>query len=142
MKKFEDFDISEIDDIIDTNLKGTIYCTLESIKNMNFGRIINISSVSGIHGIENQSVYSASKYGVNGFSESLNQEVIKRGISISTICPGGINTPLWNKNNIYPGDTGKILQSLDIVNIMQYIINLPHNVIMKQIIMFPECEWH
>lgn len=141
-KPLKDFSIKEIDNIIDTNLKGTIYCTLECAKLMKTGRIINIGSVSGTHGIENQSIYSASKYGINGFAESLNQELIKTGIKISTICPGGINTPLWNSQNPYSGDVKQLLKPKDIVNVISYITKLPDNVVLKNITVFPTCEWH
>lgn len=143
MKEFKYLSEEDINNIIDTNLKGTIFCTLECLKLMSNGsRIINIGSVSGIHGIENQSIYSASKYGVNGFSESLNQEIIKSGIKISSILPGGIDTPLWNENNIYAGDTTNILKTLDIAKMINYIIDLPNNIVLKNVVMFPECEWH
>jgi uncharacterized protein len=141
-KPFIDFDIQEIDNIIDTNLKGTIYCTLQCLKLMSIGRIINIGSVSAIHGIENQSIYSASKYGINGFAETLNQELIKTGIKISTIHPGGIDTPLWNSKNPYSGDVKNLLKPKDIVDIIQYITKLPDNVVLKNITVFPTCEWH
>jgi NADP-dependent 3-hydroxy acid dehydrogenase YdfG len=143
MKPLVEFNEEEIDDIIDTNIKGTIFCTLNTIKIMNKGRIINISSVSGTHGIENQSVYSSTKYALNGFAESLNQELIKKNILISTICPGGINTPLWNDKNQYPGsDVTKILNPNDIVNMIEYIVDLPENVVLKNVTLFPTCEWH
>ena len=143
MKPFVEFNEEEIDDIIDTNIKGTIFCTLNTIKIMNKGRIINISSVSGTHGIENQSVYSSTKYALNGFAESLNQELIKKNILISTICPRGINTPLWNDKNQYPGsDVTKILNPNDIVNMIEYIVDLPENVVLKNVTLFPTCEWH
>jgi len=143
MKPLVEFNEEEIDDIIDTNIKGTIFCTLNTLKIMNRGRIINISSVSGTHGIENQSVYSSTKYALNGFAESLNQELIKKNILISTICPGGINTPLWNDKNQYPGsDVTKILNPNDIVNMIEYIVDLPENVVLKNVTLFPTCEWH
>lgn len=142
MKPFEDFNFEEIDEIIDTNLKGSMYCTHEALKKMNSGRIINISSVSGTHGIENQAAYSASKFGINGFSESLNQETIKKGVLISTICPGGIDTPLWNSNNEYPGDRDLILKTQDIVNLIEFISDLPDRVVFKTATLFPKNEWH
>lgn len=142
MKEFKKFSSKEIDEIIDTNLKGTIFCTLECLKIMKSGRIINIGSVSGTHGIANQTIYSASKYGINGFAESLNQEIISNNIKVSTIFPGGINTPLWNDKNIYPGDVNKLLTPNDIVQAINYIINLPKNVVLKNMIMFPDNEWH
>jgi NAD(P)-dependent dehydrogenase (short-subunit alcohol dehydrogenase family) len=143
MKPFVEFSNEEIDDIIDTNLKGTIFCTLNALKCMKSGRIINISSVSGLHGIENQTVYSSTKYALSGFAESLNQELIKRNILISTIHPGGIDTPLWNINNKYPGGSvHDLLDSNDVVDVIQYIINLPNNVVLKDITLFPKHEWH
>ena len=82
-KQFIKFDNAEIDNILDTNVKGTMYCTLESIKLMtNESRIINLGSVSGLYGIKNQAVYSASKHAINGFAESLSQET---NIKITTI---------------------------------------------------------
>lgn len=140
-KKFKDVTYEEIDDIINTNLKGNMYCTLESIKKLNKnGRIINIGSVSGTHGISNQSIYSASKFGVNGFAESLGQEL--SDINITTINPGGINTPLWNDNNKYNGNVGDLLSTEDITETIINILNMKNNVVVKEIILFPKCEWH
>lgn len=142
-KKFTEFNSTEIDELIDINLKGTMYVTLECLKHMKSGsRIINIGSVSGINGIKNQSVYSSSKHGLVGFSESLSQELEKDGILVSIINPGGIDTPLWNEKNKYDGNKEDMLQTTDIVNIIEYICNLPNNVVLKNITVFPKCEWH
>jgi NADP-dependent 3-hydroxy acid dehydrogenase YdfG len=141
-KNFKEFDVQDINDIVDTNLKGTMFCTLECLKLMKRGRIINVCSVSGLHGIENQAVYSASKHAIIGFSDSLNQETIRLGIKISTICPGGINTPLWNDGNPYNGDVTKLLTPHDITTMVDYIVNLPDNCVLKNVTIFPECEWH
>lgn len=141
-KPLGEFSPNEIDDIIDTNLKGTIFCSLECMSVMSKGRIINVGSVSGLHGIKNQTIYSASKHGVNGFADSLNQESIGSGIQVSTINPGGIDTPLWNKDNPYKGDVSKLIKSNDIANIIYYIANLPDNIVLKTVTMFPTCEWH
>ena len=144
---FKDCDFNDIDSIIDTNLKGTMYCTLEIVKHMLKkevnGRIINIASVASTHGIKKQSVYCASKYGLNGFSESLNQELIDHNISISTIFPGGVDTPLWNSKNEYPGgDIANILKPKDIANLVDYISKLENRIILKNLTIFPSNEWH
>lgn len=137
----------EINSIIDTNLKGAMFSTLRIIKIMKSsgygGRIINIGSVASTHGISNQAVYCASKYGLNGFAEALNQEIMKHNISISTIFSGGIDTPLWNESNPYPGgDTSELLKSSDIVSIIEYISRLQSRIILKNITLFPSNEWH
>ncbi len=147
MKPFLECDFKDINSIMDTNLKGVMYSTLKAVeimkKNNKSGRIINISSVAGIHGIENQAIYCASKFGLNGFAEALNQEIIKYNISISTIIPGGINTPLWNEDNPYPGgDTKQLLQCSDIVKTVEYISGLEPRIILKNLTIFPSNEWH
>jgi len=144
-RSFTELTIEEIDQIIDVNLKGTIYCTFNAIKIISpkGGRIINIGSVAGEYGIRNQSIYCASKFGIDGFAEALNQELLEKGINISTISPGGINTPLWNQANPYPGgDTTKLLTAYDIAKLVEYISQQPANVVLKKIIAFPSNEWH
>ncbi len=149
MKPFSECDANDIDQLIDVNLKGVLYTTLEALKimkssnNKRGSRIINIASVASLHGIEKQSIYCASKFGVNGFAEALNQEIIKDNISISTIFPGGINTPLWNSSNQHPsGNTEELLSTTDIVDMVKYISNLDANVILKNVTLFPSNEWH
>lgn len=150
MENFIDCTVSDIDSIINTNLKGVMYTTLEALKLMKGSassdrgsRIVNIASVASIHGIPKQAIYCASKFGLNGFSEALNQEIIKNNISITTIYPGGINTPLWNSNNPYPaGDVKNTLDTTDIVDLIEYISNLKPKVILKNMTLFPSNEWH
>tara|TARA_R110000803_G_scaffold50087_1_gene104052 strand:- start:1197 stop:1853 length:657 start_codon:yes stop_codon:yes gene_type:complete len=133
---------SDINSVIDINLKGSIMVTLHSITKMKRGRIININSVAGLSGIKNQSLYSASKAGLKVFMDSLSQELIEKGILISNIHPGGINTELWNSGNKYPGDVTKLLDPKDIINTVDYIIGLSDNVVVKDITIFPTNEWH
>lgn len=144
MKDFSEYSSADVDRLIDTNLKGTIFCTLEALRSMKTGaRIVNIASVAATHGIKNQALYCASKYGIDGFAEALNQELIERGISITTICPGGIDTPLWNPTNPYPGgDVAQLLKSADVAGLVEYVANLPERVVLKRLTLFPSNEWH
>jgi len=143
MKPLTDFLSAEVEQMIDTNLKGTIFSTMEALKIMRSGaRIVNIASVSATHGIKNQAVYCASKYGVDGFSEALNQETIERGISLTTICPGGIDTPLWNASNPYPGDKSRLLGPSEVANAGAYVVGLLQRVVLKKMTLFPDNEWH
>ena len=80
---------------------------------------------------------------MNGFSEALNQEIIKDNISITTLFPGGIDTPLWNQTNPYPGGSiSDLLQPNDIVNIVELLSTLESRVILKNMTIFPSNEWH
>ena len=85
----------DFDKLIDTNLKGTFYCTKLCINNMiknRWGRVINISSVVGIRGNIGQSNYSASKAGIHSFTKSVAKEVATRNITVNVIAPGYIST--------------------------------------------------
>jgi NAD(P)-dependent dehydrogenase (short-subunit alcohol dehydrogenase family) len=61
------------------------------------GRIINISSVSGVQGFPFVGAYATSKHGLEGFSESLRRELMLYGIDVIIIGPGSIDTPIWDK---------------------------------------------
>lgn len=88
---------SIINNTIDTNLKGTIFVTSAVINHMiknKSGVIINMSSVSGLLGYEGMVVYCATKFGIRGFSEALQQEVEDLGIKIYTIYPNPVRTTM------------------------------------------------
>jgi 3-oxoacyl-[acyl-carrier protein] reductase len=87
----------EWDDVIATNLTGTFNLTKALIKNMiknRYGRIINISSVSGLMGNPGQVNYSSAKAGLSGFTKSLAKEVGSRGITVNSVAPGFIETDM------------------------------------------------
>lgn len=91
---------SEIENQLNTNLLGTINCTkfcLPYMLKFNEGNVINISSVFGITGASCESVYAATKAGINGFTKSIAKEMGKNGIRINAIAPGIIETKM-NKN--------------------------------------------
>jgi NADP-dependent 3-hydroxy acid dehydrogenase YdfG len=144
MASFRSFALAEIDAIVDTNLKGTIYCTHAALPLLGAGsRIVNIGSVAGTHGIPTQAAYCASKFGVDGFAEALGQELLADGIAITTICPGGIDTPLWQADgNPYPGDLAKILAPSDVVDVVEHVADLPPRIVLKKVVLFPSNEWH
>jgi acetoacetyl-CoA reductase len=83
--------------VINTNL-GSLFnmCRplIEGMRERNFGRIVNISSINGQKGQMGQSNYSAAKAGEIGFTKALAQENAKKGITVNAICPGYINTEM------------------------------------------------
>ncbi|HRF46987.1 MAG TPA: 3-oxoacyl-[acyl-carrier-protein] reductase [Anaerolineales bacterium] len=87
------------DTVIQTNLKSTFNCSKAAVKIMmrkRVGRIINITSVSGIAGNAGQTNYSASKAGVIGFTRALAREVASRNVTVNAVAPGFIPTSLTN----------------------------------------------
>lgn len=93
----EDWDV-----VLNTNLKGAFNFThaiLRPMMKARSGRIINISSVSGIMGNAGQTNYSASKAGLIGFTKSLAREVASRGITANVVAPGFIETDMTSVLN-------------------------------------------
>lgn len=87
----------EFDQVIDTNLKGVFNCLKQASRLMlkqKSGKIINISSISGVIGNPGQVNYSAAKAGVIGMTKSLAKELGSRGITVNAVAPGYINTDM------------------------------------------------
>ena len=85
------------DSVINTNLRGSYLCSQNAIKSMmsnRWGRIINISSVIGLHGNLVQSNYAASKAGLIGLTKSMSKELASRNITVNAIAPGFIKTEM------------------------------------------------
>ena len=144
MKSFSDTTLDEIDDMIDINLKGAMYVTKFALQNMEKGsRIFFINSVAGLEELENQSAYCSSKHGLTGFAGVLGQELRPRGIKVTSIHPGGIDTPLWSRDVPYPcGDVSKAISPMELVKVIDFVYNSQFNIEYKTIKMFPDTEWH
>lgn len=92
-----DFDRKDIERILDVNLKGTIYCNREAQKhllNQREGCIINISSIYGLYGGCCESVYSATKGGVNALTKAMSDECASFGVRVNAVAPGCIATQM------------------------------------------------
>lgn len=87
------------------------------------GAVINIGSVSGKSGEANGAAYSASKFGLIGFTQSLYEEVREHGIKVAVILPGFVDTPMIPP--VKHLDRRKMIQADDIAQAVQYILNAP-----------------
>jgi NAD(P)-dependent dehydrogenase (short-subunit alcohol dehydrogenase family) len=111
--------------VLETNLFGVFYCCRQAIpllKKRGGGYIINISSLAGANPHPRMAAYNASKFGLNGFSEALMQEVRHDGIKVSYIMPGSVNTEFGGDS---PGEEKSWqLQPSDIARV---VIDLLHH---------------
>jgi NAD(P)-dependent dehydrogenase (short-subunit alcohol dehydrogenase family) len=95
MKPVDQLTPTEWDATIQTNLSGAFYCCHEAIPIMRKrggGYIFNISSLAGVNPFPGGSAYNASKFGLNGFSEAMMQDIRYDGIRVSYIMPGSVDT--------------------------------------------------
>ena len=87
----------DFDKVINANLKGSFFCCKAACKLMmrqRYGRIVNISSVVGLHGNAGQANYAASKAGLIGMTKSLAKEFAARGVTVNAVAPGFIGTDM------------------------------------------------
>ncbi|WP_460540017.1 SDR family oxidoreductase [Echinicola sediminis] len=87
---FEELDTAVFHKVMDTNFWGTVYATKYCLPSIieHKGSVIGISSINGYRGTPARTAYTASKYAMNGFMESLRTEVMKRGVHVLVACPG------------------------------------------------------
>ncbi len=108
--------------VLETNVFGVFYCCHEAIPRMKErggGYIINISSLAGVNAHPRMAAYNASKFGLNGFSEALMQEVRHDNIKVSYVMPGSVNTEFGGDSpsdekswQLQPGDIARVVIDL------------------------------
>ncbi len=94
-KPVDQLSVEEWDTTIQTNLSGVFYCCREAIpllRKRGGGYIFNISSLAGVNPMPTGSAYNASKFGLNGFTEAMMQDVRYDGIRVSYLMPGSVDT--------------------------------------------------
>jgi short-subunit dehydrogenase len=87
---FQDVDLSVLKNLMDVNFWGTVYCSKYALSEIlkTKGSIIGVSSIAGYRGLPGRTGYSASKFAMNGFMESLRTELLKTGVHVMVACPG------------------------------------------------------
>jgi len=134
-KPFEETTEDEWDRIFTVNAKVPFFLCKEALPYLFKSRnanIINITSVVAKKGYANQSVYSASKHALYGFSKALSKEVHDRGIKVHTIAPGGVATEMVSKMrpDINPDD---LIQPEAIAEVVIFLLSLNGNAVIDEI---------
>ena len=124
--------------VIETNLVGVYYCCHETIpllKERGGGYIFNISSLAGANAHPKMAAYNASKFGLNGFSEALMQEVRHDNIKVSYIMPGSVNTEFGGDQ---PSDEKSWqLQPADIAHVVMDLLSYPERALLSRVELRP-----
>lgn len=143
----KDGHIADWDVMIDTNIKGLLYILKRAVNQMvesDFGHIINIGSIAGVHSYAKGAVYAATKSAVKFISDGLRKELVKNNIKVTNIQPGLVET---NFSKIrFHGDQEKAgevykginpLMAEDIADIILYVVTRPQHVQICEITVTP-----
>lgn len=125
--------------MIDTNLNGLFYITAEAVKLMrkkkSSSHIINIGSILGTTSNAEAAAYSATKFGINGFSEALFKELRGDNIKVTCINPGSIETGFFKNSGI--ASHKNMLQPKDVANSIIHILKTPDNMLINEMTIRP-----
>jgi 3-oxoacyl-[acyl-carrier protein] reductase len=123
--------------ILNTNLRGVYYCVhsfVPLLMRTGGGHIINISSLAGKNPLLNGAAYAASKWGLNGLSYSIAEELRPHHIRVSVVCPGSVNTAL----SPHAGkDVTKMLQPEDIAHAIAMLVTQSAQSFVSEILIRP-----
>jgi 3-oxoacyl-[acyl-carrier protein] reductase len=125
----------EWDRVLDTNLRGAYLCARAAwpvLKGRGGGYIVNIGSVASKEGFGEGAVYSASKFGLLGLSESLREEGIPFGIKVTAICPGYVATPMVARSGVPPEE---MIRPEDVAATCLYLLSLSRMVSVPEVVL-------
>jgi len=123
--------------VLNTNLRGVYYCIRSLAPLMikaRSGHIINISSLAGKNALPNGAAYAASKWGLNGLTYSVAEELRAHNIRVSVICPGSVHTEF----SLHPGkNSEKMLQASDVAHVVAMIVTQAPQSFASEILLRP-----
>jgi NAD(P)-dependent dehydrogenase (short-subunit alcohol dehydrogenase family) len=125
------------DRVLNTNLRGVYYCIRSLVPLMikaRGGHIINISSLAGKNALPNGAAYAASKWGLNGLTYSVAEELRVHNIRVSVICPGSVHTEF----SPHPGKNAeKMLQAADVAHVVAMLVTQAPQSFASEILLRP-----
>ncbi|MGW3168800.1 SDR family NAD(P)-dependent oxidoreductase [Streptomyces sp. NPDC001153] len=146
-------DLNEWQRMVDINLMGLMYTSHAAIPHLvkaaadgprRVADIVNISSLNGRNAYAMMVVYTATKFGVTGFSEALRQELAKQHVRVSVVEPGSVDTELRTHNSdavqqLLTAGLGDVerLQSQDVADTVGYIVTRPRHVAVAELLVRP-----
>ncbi len=125
------------DNILNTNLRGVFYCIRSFAPMMiraGSGHIINISSLAGKNALPNGAAYAASKWGLNGLTYSVAEELRPHNIRVSVICPGSVDTELSPHQG---KSVEKMLKPADVAHIVAMLVTQSPQSFASEILLRP-----
>lgn len=134
-----DFDVSDWDSVINSNLKGLFLCTkyaLPTLISQGDGQIINVLSIAAKVAFQASSAYCAAKAGALALTKVLAAEVRQQNIRVTAVLPGSVETPFWDDIPQHP-DFDKMLQPEHVAETVLSICQQPIGMVTEEIIVTP-----
>lgn len=127
-----DTPVEHIEEMIDINLKGTIYAIRASVPHLiasGEGDIVTVASEAGRRGLPGEAVYCASKFGQVGLTRALDHELREHGIRCTNVCPGGVATDfaLADGYGRPPGALAGMMSGDDVAAVVLFCLTRPRN---------------
>ena len=123
--------------VLNTNLRGVFYCIRAFAPMMiqsGGGHIVNISSLAGKNPLPNGAAYAASKWGLNGLSYSVAEELRTHNIRVSVVCPGSVDTELSPHTGKTPS---KMLRSADVAHVVGMLVQQTPQSFVSEVLIRP-----
>jgi len=128
--------LADWQNVLDLNLTSVWQCilgVLPSMRDRGSGIIINVSSIAGIQTFPNWGPYCVSKFGLMALSKTLAAEERARGIRVTAICPGSVNTPMWDTDTMPDFDRSAMLTPETVAQSILHAVQLPANAVIEEI---------
>ncbi|AFY56236.1 short-chain dehydrogenase of unknown substrate specificity [Rivularia sp. PCC 7116] len=133
--------LSDWQQVIDLNLTSVFECIkgiLPSMREQNRGTIINVASIAGKQAFANWGAYSVSKAGVIALSQALAQEERNNGIRVTAICPGAVNTEIWDTKTVNADfDRSNMLTPEIVAQSILHTVLLPKQAVVDELTLMP-----
>jgi 3-oxoacyl-[acyl-carrier protein] reductase len=128
---FLDLSLEHLDEMIDVNLKGTLYAVRAALPHMQGreGDIVTLASEAGRRGLPLEAVYCASKFGQVGFTRALDHELRGQGIRCANVCPGGVATDfaLDDGRGRTPDALPGMMTAVDVAEVVVFVLERPRH---------------
>jgi NADP-dependent 3-hydroxy acid dehydrogenase YdfG len=132
----------DVEAMIDINLKGTLYTARFTLPHLieSKGDFVSIASVAGLRAFPGEAVYNASKFGMLGFTRSLDHELRELGVRAMNIAPGGVATDFAMGSGRTPESVEGMMSAEEVADVVLFAVNQPRNLRMMTVSFRPMNE--
>jgi NAD(P)-dependent dehydrogenase (short-subunit alcohol dehydrogenase family) len=141
-----DMPLTEWQKLFDLNLTSIFQClqaTLPTMRSQKSGKVINIASIAAKQGFPNWGAYCASKFALLGLTQAVMLEEQPHGIKVMAICPGSVDTPLWDTlgDKVPPNfNRAAMLSPATVADAIMTLVNLPADAMIHDYVIMPNGE--